>query len=209
MFNTRDAAWLFFIGSLWGLSEVLAGEFLYSQNIPLASVWLSSLAIFLLSFGRGTVNKPGSSTIVGVIACIYRLANTGPFLCHLLGIFILGLCFDAAATLMARTRSEGEKNLPLVGVITAYGNNVLFAVVITYIIRYSYWVSGGLAKILEHVFLSGSLTAVVAIFTLPMGFRLGIGGQSLIFWKSRWSLTGLIFLTLLFWIIGGRTTLSY
>jgi len=102
MINTRDAKWLFFIGSLWGLNEVLTGEFLFSQEVPLASVWLSSLAIFLLSFGRGAVNKSGSSTIVGGIACLYRLVNTGPFLCHLLGIFFLGLSFDAAASFIIR-----------------------------------------------------------------------------------------------------------
>ncbi len=56
---------LLMFGSLWGFSEVFAGEFLYSQHIPFASVWLSAFALFVLGLSRGLINRPGSSTVIG------------------------------------------------------------------------------------------------------------------------------------------------
>ena len=50
--------YLLFFGSLWGLSEVMGGEFLYANDIPHASVWLSAFgrAVRLNSDSRAPRN---------------------------------------------------------------------------------------------------------------------------------------------------------
>lgn len=202
MNKLQDFVWLLFIGSLWGLNEIVAGEFLYSKEIPYASVWLSGFALFLLAIGRGLVNRAGSSTAIGGVASLYRLVNAGPFVCHLLAIFILGLVFDLASTALTRPLKIEEDRLPFIGMAAAYGSNGLFAFLITYIIRYPYWVSGGLAKVLDHFFLSGSLTALASIFLVPAGFLVGRKSEISFLRQPRWTVTGVLFVTLLFWVTG-------
>lgn len=202
MVKIKDIAWLLFIGSLWGLNEMIAGDFLYSNEIPLASVWLSAVAFFLLSGGRAVAKWPGSSAAVGVLASLFRLVNAGPFPCHLLGIFMLSLAFDVVASLLSRSGIGKKRNLFLIGILSAYGGHTLFALIITYAIRYSYWVGGGVAKVFDHIVLSGSLSALMTIFLVPLGFSLGKKSETFFLRQPRWSLTGILFLTVLFWIAG-------
>ncbi len=202
MDRLRAGAWLFLMGSLWGLNELLAGGFLYSQQVPLASVWLSAMALFLLAVSRAVVDRPGFSTVLGGLACLYRLVNAAPFFCHLLGIFLVGLAFDLAASIGKTSTARKERKLPLVGIAAAYGSNLLFALIATYIIRYPFWTGGGVVKVLDHIFVSGSLTAVLAFFLVPTGFRLGKKGESFFLRQSRWSLGGLLLAILFLWIAG-------
>ena len=96
MERLKPLIWVVFFGSVWGMSETIGGEALYSANIPLASVWLSSWGLFLLAFARIQHNIPGSSTAIGGLAALFRLINAGPFICHLLGIFLIGAAFDVS-----------------------------------------------------------------------------------------------------------------
>ncbi len=202
MVKIKQITCLLFIGSLWGLNEMITGDFLYSKDIPLASVWLSSIALFLLSAGRAIAHWPGSSATISVIASLFRLVNAGPYLCHLLGILMLGLAFEAVVSLLSGFRTKKATRLSLIGILSAYGSHILFALVITYAIRYAYWVSGGLTKVLDHIFVSGSFLAMLAVFLVPLGFYLGKKSETLFLRQLRLSLTGIFILTLLFWLTG-------
>ena len=91
MRNPKNWLWLILFGSLWGINEVVMGEVLSASEVPHFSVLLTVIAIFMLAIARGIVNKPGSSTVIGVIAVLFKLANAAPFHCHLLGIFMVGV----------------------------------------------------------------------------------------------------------------------
>lgn len=195
--------WLWFIlfGSLWGINEVVMGEVLSVSEVPHFSVLLTVIALFILAFARGIVNKPGSSTVIGVVAVLFKLANAAPFFCHLLGIFMVGLVFDVLATLLIKSEKTVAIKSGLTGILSAYSGNALFALIITYVIRYEVWTSGGTAKVLGHIFVAGTLTAILAALAVPLGFRLGVTSGSLADRKPKWTFAGTVVSVFIIWIL--------
>jgi hypothetical protein len=193
---------LLLFGSIWGMSEVVLGGIFDEINIAHSSVWLNAWAIFVLAVSRGVLNKPGSSTALGVIAATFKLANTTPFYCHLLGIFLMGVAFDLAATVLLKKNHKIDYRNCICGVVSAYGGYALFAVIITYLIRYDYWVSGGLSKVLHHIFVSGSYLALAAAAAVPLGFMAGLKGRTLRQYHSPWVFRGALLTSAIIWLLG-------
>jgi len=193
--------WLFVIGSLWGLSEVVAGKALYEANIPHASVYLSASGFFLLALARGLLNKRGTSSVIGGMAALFRLVNAS-FVCHILGIFLMGVAFDLAASILLKGKKKGFLQSSLTGITGAYGGYALFALIITYVVQYEIWVVGGWQKVLDHVFVAGSLAAVVAALLVPLGYILGLKARTHARFESRWAFSGSLIFTAILWILG-------
>jgi hypothetical protein len=193
--------WIFLFGSVWGMNEVFLGEILYRDEVLNSSVILTVTALFILSISRAMINKPGSSTLIGTIAVLFRLANTAPSYCHLLGIFVLGLTFDAFATLLIKRDEKAPLKWGLTGAMSAFTNNALFAFLMTYVIRYEYWVVEGFSKLTQHIFISGSISALLAAFFVPLGFFVGKYGGFFIKRRPRWSYAGTIIGSIALWII--------
>ncbi len=208
MLKHKNAIWLLFFGSLWGISELVGGEALYSSEVPRASLWLSCWALFVLAVGRAILDKPGSSAAIGAIASVYRLANAPPFFCHICGILFLGIAFDLAATVLAKVEQKRPGRWILTGVGAAYGGNALFALIMTYVIRYSFWASAGLPKVLDHIFISGSIVALAAALLVPLGHAVGAGSEPFLLRRQSLSLAGALLLSFILWIIGGIYRLS-
>jgi hypothetical protein len=205
MKEIRTWAWLLFFGSLWGINEIVTGESLFRNQTFLTSVWLAAGAFFILAVARGVVNRPGTSVVIAGIAAGFKLVNASPYFCHLLGIFLLGVAFDAAASLLLRGRKKAALRHSLVGVLSAYSGFSLFALIITYVIRYQYWVMGGSAKVINHIFVSGSLAAAAAAFLVPLGYRLGLVGWPALEKYPRWSFAGAAAGLILLWTLGRIT----
>ncbi len=202
MRNPKNWVLLLFFGSLWGIMEIVGGEILRKNNIPLASVWLSAWAFFVLAIARGILNKPGSSSVIGAFAALFKLANASPYFCHLLGIFFLGLAFDVVSTLLMRHERKISFRTNISGVLSAYGGYALFALVSTYIVRDKYWVSGGLEKVLHHIFVSGSFAAMIAILLVPFGYWIGINGGIMVKRRPRWAYSGALIALVILWTLG-------
>jgi hypothetical protein len=198
----RTWAWILFFGSLWGINEVVTSETLFRNQTFLASVWLAAGAFFILAVARGVVNRPGTSVVIAGIAAGFKLVNASPFFCHLLGIFLLGVAFDAAASLLLRGGRKTALRHSLVGVFSAYSGFALFALIITYVIRYEYWVVGGPEKVINHIFASGSLAAGVAAFLVPLGYTLGCLGWSALEKHPLWSSAGAAAGLIILWTLG-------
>jgi hypothetical protein len=189
-------------GSIWGFSEVFAGEFLYAHGVPRASVWLTVFALFMLAFARGLVNRPGSSTLIGALAALFKLVNAAPFWCHLLGIVFIGLVFDLGAAAWMKKGQKRRLSAALTGIVTAYGGYALFAVTITYIARYTLWVQGGLPRVMEHVFIGGSLAAVSGAFLVPLGYELGLRSETAVEGRRDWAFAGSLVVLVVLWTLG-------
>ncbi len=202
MRETRTLAWILLFGSLWGMNEVMTGEVLFRNQVFLSSVWLAAWAFFVLSVARGIANMPGTSAIIGAIAAGFRLVNGPPFYCHLLAIFLLGVGFDVAASLLLKKGTRSAFRQGLVGVLGAYGGYALFALIITYIVRYKYWVAGGSAKVLEYIFVDGSVAAVVLAFLVPLGYRAASIGWPALEKHPRWSSVAAAAGVIVLWILG-------
>mgnify|MGYP001143595188 CR=1 FL=1 len=205
MKKIRTWAWILLFGSLWGINEVITGESLFRNQTLLASVWLAAIAFFILAIARGVVNKPGTSVVIAGIAAVFKLVNASPYFCHLLGIFLLGVAFDAAASLLLRGRREAALRHSLAGILSAYSGFAFFALIITYVVRYEYWVAGGSAKIIKHIFVSGSLAAACAAFLVPLGYKLGSLGWPALEKHPRWSSAGAAAGLILLWTLGRIT----
>jgi hypothetical protein len=201
MKKLKPFMWIFLFGSFWGLNEVFLGEILYRGEVLNSSVFLTVIALFLLSVSRAMFNKPGSSTLIGTVAVLFRLANTAPSYCHLLGIFVLGLTFDVFATLLIKKDEIAPIKWGFTGAISAFTNNALFALLITYVFRYEYWVVGGFAKVSQHIFVSGTISALLAIFFVPLGFMIGKNSAYIIDRRPRWSYAGTILGSIALWSI--------
>ena len=201
MRNPKNWLWFILFGSLWGINEVVMGEVLSTSNVPHFSVLLTVIALFILAMSRGIVNKPGSSTVIGVIAVLFKLANAAPFHCHLLGIFMVGLVFDVLASMLMKSEKNAAIKSSLTGILSAYSGNALFALVITYIIRYDVWTSGGSSKVLGHIFVAGTFTAILAAIAVPLGFRLGVTSGALADRKPKWTFAGTMVSVFIIWIL--------
>ena len=193
--------WLLFFASLWGLSEVVVGEELYALNVSYASVFLTVWALVILSLGRGFLNKPGSSTLIGCVAALYRMTNAAPFFCHIWGIVFIGMAFDLASSLLMKEGRKFFLRSCVTGISSAYLGNALFALVMTWILRNEYWVAGGLPKVLDHVFISGSLVAAAASGVVPLGHWLGRKVDGLPSLRTRWVYSTLTLLVLGLWTL--------
>jgi hypothetical protein len=201
MKKSKPFMWLFLFGSIWGINEVFLGELLYQNEVQYSSAILTAIALFLLAVSRGMINKPGSSTLIGAFAVLFRLANTAPSYCHLLGIFLLGATFDIFSTIWVRDGEKMPIKWGLTGAMCAFGNNVLFALLITYVFRYEYWVAGGIQKVSHHILNSGSISALLAAFLVPLGFLVGRNGGIIADNRPRWSYAGTIFGSIALWAI--------
>jgi len=148
------------------------------------------------------MNRPGSSSAIGVIAVLFKLINAAPFFCHLLGIFAIGVSFDLVATLLMKHKPTISYRHILSGVLSAYGGYALFALVITYIVRYKYWTIGGSARVLHHIFVGGSFAALAAIVTVPLGYWVGVNGKILIQRRPRSAFISAMAASLILWTLG-------
>jgi hypothetical protein len=191
--------WLFLFGSIWGINEVFLGEILYRNDVQNSSVILTVMALFLLAISRGMINKPGSSALIGTFAVLFRLANTAPSYCHLLGIFLLGATFDVFSSLLVKNKDQAPLRWSATGMVSAFGNNALFALLITNVFRYEYWVAGGSSKVFHHIFISGSMTTVISALVVPLGFFVGKNGGILFDRRPRWSYAGTILVSIALW----------
>ncbi len=156
-----------FFGGLWGILEAVLGDALYRINVPYASVPLAIIGFVVMTMARVYFPRTGTATIVSLCAMLYKFLNVPFFACHLLGILLTGVCYDLFFSFAK------VKNRSLSAAAAAYLSYILFALMITYVFRYEYWVQGGFATVLRHVGTSGSLAALGCAVFVPASFRLG------------------------------------
>lgn len=158
---------ILFFGGLWGISEAVLGDALYSANVPYASVPLTVIGFVLMAAARVYFPQIGTATLVAACAMLYKFLNAPFFACHLLGILLTGACYDLFfSVLKIKSRS-------LSVTAAVYLNYVLFALMITYVFRYEHWVQAGIAGVLRHILISGSMAALGCALLVPASFRLG------------------------------------
>jgi hypothetical protein len=157
---------ILFFGAVWGLSEATLGDALYRAGVPYASVPLTVIGFVVLTFARAYFPRPGTATLIASSALLYKFLNAPFFACHLLGIVLMGVCYDVFFNALRM------KTTWLAAALATYANYAAFALMITYIARYSHWVQGGFIKILAHIGVSGSLAAIACAVLVPLSLRL-------------------------------------
>ncbi len=158
---------MLFFGSLWGVSEAVLGGVLYRNNVPHASVLLSVIGFVVLTFAWVYFPRAGTGTVVAACAMLFKFLNTPFFACHLLGILLMGGCYDLFFGVFKIRRRW------LSALAATYLGYALFAMMITYLCAYAPWAKGGLPKVLGHVAIGGSLAALAGAVLVTWSFRAG------------------------------------
>jgi len=205
MFNSkafRCILGFLFFGSVWGFSEVTFGDWLYLQEIPHASVYLTAIAFIIIASSKVFLPYRWTGTMLGLIAMLFKLVNVPFFACHLLAVFLLGAGFDIACELVTRLYA-GRFSLPVIGLTGNYIGRALFAVIITYVVQYYYWTEAGLPRVIDYIFISGSISALISAIAVPIGNRLGKNLSELSWTKlhPRFAILSVLFGTLGIWIL--------
>lgn len=157
---------LFFSG-IWGISEAVLGGLLYRAGVPHASVVLTIIAFVVLTFAKVYFPQKGVATLIALFAMLYKFMNAPFFACHMFGILLTGICFDVFFSTFK------IKNKSACAAAAVYLNYILFALMMTYLFRYEYWVQAGLSKVLGHIGIGGSIAALGAAVFVPLSFRFG------------------------------------
>lgn len=188
---------ILFFGSLWGFSEVFLGQVLYSGNFRYPSVFLSILALGVLGIAYKLLPKAGIPTLIAVVAALFRVVNAGPFFCHLLAIFLLGVGFDIATQLIRERKFSW-----LSGAISAWLGYALFGFTITYVFRYHYWIAFGFPKVIRYIGIDGTFAALGSVVSVWLGYHIGENIINFFKTKSKLAYIGTAGFTLSFWIVG-------
>lgn len=152
---------LFFSG-LWGLSEALLGGQLYSKEIPYASLLLTVIAFIILTVACFYMPRVGVAAAIAICAMMYKFFNQPLFVCHLLGIAILGICYDIFFVVL-KINSKS-----LAAFAAALVNYTLFALMMTYVTNNGFWNS---TKMINHIY-EGIIAAAACAIVVPIVFRI-------------------------------------
>jgi len=189
-----------FFGGLWGIWEAVLGDALYSANVPYASVPLTVTGFVVMTFAMVYFPKKGTATFIAAFAMLYKFLNVPFFACHLLGILMMGLCYDLFFSLFK------IKSRSLSAAAAVYLSYTLFALMITYIFRYEHWVQEGFARVLQHVGISGSMAALGCAILVPVSFHFGEQIKANFARPFNWKLqlvpSGVLAATIILWAFG-------
>ncbi len=160
-------------GSAWGFSEVFLGEALYRADVPFSSsVPLCAIGFVLLTLMRRHAGAMGMASLVGLLAAGYKFIamyshfiQTPVYICHVLAIVLLGVSYDVCMRVMG-DRSAGRR--AVAATAATYVGYFLFAVAITFVVRYENWLAGGWPKIIRHTLVSGSIAAAINAVLVPL-----------------------------------------
>jgi len=152
---------ILFFGGLWGISEAVLGDVLYSANIPYASVPLTIIGFIIMTIARVYFPKMGTATFIAAFAMLYKFLNVPFYGCHLLGILMTGLCYDLFFSVIKIKKPSHS------AIAATYLSYALFGLMITYVFRYEHWVQAGFSGVLRHIAISGSMAAVGCAVFVP------------------------------------------
>jgi len=157
---------IFFFSGIWGISETLLGGAIYAANIPYASVPLTVIAFIILTFARIYLPQIGTATLIAAFALLYKFLNSPFFACHMLGIFLTGLCYDVFFSVFKL------KNKSLCAAGAVYLSYISFALLMTYLFCYEYWAEAGPPKVINFIVVGGSMAALGCAVAVPLSISI-------------------------------------
>jgi hypothetical protein len=157
---------ILFFGGLWGISEAVLGDVLYSASVPYASVPLTIIGFIIMTMARVYFPKMGTVTFIAAFAMLYKFLNVPFYGCHLLGILMTGMSYDLFFSIIK------IKKPSLSAAAATYLSYALFGFMITYVFKYEYWVQAGFSGVLRHIAISGSMAALGCAVCVPICIQL-------------------------------------
>lgn len=158
--SLKEILWILLFGSLIGLTETFIGSF----NLPYRSVILGSITLILLSIARLKIPETGTSTLIIFIAVLFKINNFGfhsctssMLLCGPTALLLLGVSYEAFASLFIAKNAFKYVNYVLSCVFTSLVAFSAFAVMNTYILH-----AWNMERFVEYIFIKGTITAMAS-----------------------------------------------
>jgi hypothetical protein len=205
MFLKKNVLLVLLFGTLIGLNETLIGSF----HIPYRSVFLSSIALALLSIARIKIPQTGSSLLIILIAILFKLNNVGlhncttnALLCGPSALLSLGIGFELFAALFLSKTSIKYLNIILTCILTSIVGFSLFGILNAYILK-----AWDTPMLLNYIFVKATFTAIVSAGISSVVLYLAKFSKDLDF--ARWerylinSILGCLIIA--FWLFGTFT----
>lgn len=166
LFTRNNVLRILLFGTLIGLNEAFTG----SLNIPYRSVLINSITIAMLLFARLKVPQRWSSLMIVSIAVLFKINNAGfhtctmnVFLCGPTALLLLGISFEAFATLFLRKIPATFWGIMLTISLTSVTAFLLFGILNTFVLN-----AWNTSRFLEYSFVKGLITVMAAsVLTYP------------------------------------------
>jgi len=151
------------VGSLWGIAEIL----------PLPTAGFIVAAILLLTLARVFVNRVGTSTLMGLVACAIKTTSISFVPCTWGGILAVAVSYDLLATLIWRTEKISLLWSAILGFSAATLAAPMFLAWVYWIVPEPYWVAQGLPRAIDYLVSTGLWSALFSIAGAPLGMMAG------------------------------------
>ncbi|MCR4438188.1 MAG: hypothetical protein QHJ34_03995 [bacterium] len=169
------------LGSLWGMAEVLMDATLAWSGTAARAVVLPSFAVMLVGMLHVLESRPGAILVAGLVAAFFKFLNVPFFGCQIFAVVLLAFFVEVTVSVLGPRVKAGPSTQPLLVGVATWFFFLLFALIMTYVVRYHWWTQGGLPKIMRYVLAQGGLAAIVSSASFRLGQSLA---RSL---RSRWA----------------------
>ncbi len=160
------------VGSIWGMAEVLMdAAFSWAGGMARAVV-LPTFAAFLLGTQYALTKRPLAPVVAVLCAVFFKFLNVPFFACQVLAVVSIGLITAGALAFASRLQLR-ERWLPFWCGAAVWIFFLFFAVTMTYVLRYHWWVQGGWSRVAGYVGIAGSMAALLSVGAFWAGGHLG------------------------------------
>ncbi len=174
MSTGRKVMFIFLIGSLWGMLEILIWDVWHLQGWSHAAMILAIGALFCLALGRRVVNVVGSSLAIALVACFYKFFSVAFFACQMSGVLTLAASFEIFALLSKRyVGSENGLRPFLTGLLTVYPAFIVFVVLMAFVGLKPEWAAAGWSRVLPYLGWPAVVASIGGAFSSVAGWRVG------------------------------------
>jgi hypothetical protein len=180
-------------GSLIGLSELFFG----SASLPYRAVFMNAIAIGLLLFARVLWPNKGTSLMIIAVAVAFKLGNLGIFMCKPAALVLLGVAFEAFASLL--TNKQHLSRYLITAALTAATAFPVFAAFETFIVRNTYW---DMARFVDYGVIKGALTMAASVILGSLSVLAARQFSKNTSLNTAWAQTLLSLLIIAAWAVG-------
>jgi hypothetical protein len=161
------------LGSLWGAVELFGRDFLLAAGFAQKGAILFGLGIIILYASKRLVDFPGTVVVMALIAGLFKTASSNFFICQFAAVMINGIIFDIAYTAFKGRLDSSPVYRTVAAPIIAYASYAAFALIATFVIRDSVWVSDGWAGIGTYLSVDAVVASAISLVTINVGYYLG------------------------------------
>ncbi len=155
-------------GSIWGFLECSLGDLLHKYDL---SVFMVSIAIFIMASTRRIFEKPGMQAGMAVVASLLRHFNPigGCLICASIAIFIEGLAFEIFWLLPWKKSNIMKVTMGIISFYSIYAIGYITTQILTSLLVAKFYLKD-LIAIIPRIFAGATIAGIIGGFALPIAY---------------------------------------